>query len=126
LPLLALVLAVTGVVANAPLVVVAWAWSIGPRGRVGAALAATIALASVALDTARRPRPPAVHTQVPQWWGHRFGPWWAAARYGLRLGLGPATILNTWLWWAGVDVRGDLGVRLHPDRGDAGRHGRPA
>ncbi len=46
-------------------------------------------------------RPLAVHRQVPQWWGHRYGPFAAAARYGLRMGVGPATLLNTWLWWAG-------------------------
>lgn len=47
-------------------------------------------------------RPLAVHRQVPQWWGHRYGPLAAAARYGPRLGVGPATILTTWLWWAGL------------------------
>jgi hypothetical protein len=52
------------------------------------------------------PRPWAIRSQVPQWWGHRFGPWWGAARYGLRLGLGPATMLNSWLWWAALIATG--------------------
>jgi hypothetical protein len=51
-----------------------------------------------------RVRPWAVRSQVPQGWGHRHGPWKAALRYGPRLGLGPATRLNTWAWWAGAAV----------------------
>lgn len=56
---------------------------------------------AVALDRAGS-RPLGVHRQVPQWWGHRYGPLAAAARYGPRLGVGPATILTTWLWWSGL------------------------
>jgi hypothetical protein len=48
------------------------------------------------------PRPLAVNRQVPQSWGHDHGPWKAAVRYGLRLGVGPATILSSWSWWAGA------------------------
>ncbi len=43
----------------------------------------------------------ALHRQVPQRWGHRYGPVAAAARYGLRMGIGPATILTSWFWWTG-------------------------
>lgn len=59
-------------------------------------------------------RPLAVHRQVPQWWGHRYGPVAAAARYGLRLGSGPATILTTWLWWLGwaAGVLGGVGPTI--------------
>jgi hypothetical protein len=65
------------------------------RPRVAATAVALALLADVA-----GLRPPAVHRQVPQGWGHRYGPVAAAARYGLRLGVGPATILTTWLWWS--------------------------
>lgn len=108
LPVLALILVVTGMVANAPMVVLALSWSAGPARRPTPVVAVVLALTSIVLDRLRRStgrlRPPAVHTQVPQWWGRRYGPWWAAARYGLRLGIGPATILNTWMWWAGVFI----------------------
>jgi hypothetical protein len=50
------------------------------------------------------PRPLAVNRQVPQSWGHDHGPWKAAVRYGLRLGVGPATILSSWSWWAGAFI----------------------
>lgn len=123
LPLLTSLLAVTGVLANAPVIALAGLWSIGPDRPVSAVVAAVLAAAAVALDVAYRSgreslrwlRPPAVHTQVPQWWGQRYGPWWAAARYGFRLGFGPATILNTWMWWAGVVIvvsRGPLPTLL--------------
>ena len=106
LPLLALLLAVTGLFANAPVVAVAVIWSATIGVKVPPLGAAVLAAAAVGLDVAHRagrgPRPIAVHTQVPQGWGHRHGAWWAAARYGLRLGFGPATILNTWTWWAGM------------------------
>ncbi len=62
------------------------------------------ALLDWALIAKGRPRPWAIRSQVPQWWGHKFGPWWGSARYGLRLGFGPATMLNSWLWWAGLFV----------------------
>lgn len=108
LPVLAAVLAITGVAANAPVVVLSWLWSAGPDRRVSSVVAALLAVGAVALDvryrTGRGLRPPAVHTQVPQWWGQHHGPWWAAVRYGLRLGLGPATILNTWTWWAAMAI----------------------
>ena len=114
-PLLGLILVTTGLLANLPLVLLAWAWSAGAHVRAAPEVAALLAFASVALDIAHRggrgPRPFAVHTQVPQWWGHRYGPWWAAARFGLRLGLGPATILTTWTWWAGAMVAGSWGPR---------------
>jgi hypothetical protein len=51
-----------------------------------------------------RPRPWAVNRQVPQSWGHQHGPWKAALRYGPRLAVGPATILTSWAWWAGLFI----------------------
>lgn len=53
----------------------------------------------------------AIHRQVPQWWGHRYGPVAAAARYGLRMGVGPATILSSWFWWTGVVLAAMASVR---------------
>jgi hypothetical protein len=50
----------------------------------------------------------AIHRQVPQWWGHQYGPLAAAARYGLRMGVGPATILTSWFWWTGTLIGGLL------------------
>jgi hypothetical protein len=50
----------------------------------------------------------AIHRQVPQWWGHQYGPLAAAARYGLRMGVGPATILTSWFWWTGALIGGLL------------------
>ena len=94
--------------ANAPVVALAFFWSVGPARRPTPVAAVVLALTSIVLDRVHRStgrlRPPAVHTQVPQWWGQRYGPWWAAIRYGLRLGVGPATILNTWMWWAGAII----------------------
>lgn len=62
-------------------------------------VAAVVVLLGGALDAARV-RPLDAHRQVPQAWGHRHGPMLAAARYGVRLGVGPATILASWLWWS--------------------------
>jgi hypothetical protein len=53
---------------------------------------------------AAQPRPWSVNRQVSQSWGHEHGPWKAALRYGFRLGVGPATILNSWSWWVGAVV----------------------
>jgi hypothetical protein len=43
--------------------------------------------------------PPSVSRQVPQLWGRIFSPRVVAVLYGARLGVGPLTILRTWLWW---------------------------
>jgi hypothetical protein len=51
------------------------------------------------LEAVGRPKPLAVRRQVPQLWGRIFGPRTVAVLYGARLGVGPATILPTWLWW---------------------------
>jgi hypothetical protein len=66
-------------------------------------------LLAIGLDTAARiglrwARPLAVFRQVPRNYGHRFGPWRAAVRYGLRMGFGPATILVSWVWWAAFAI----------------------
>ncbi|HWH31138.1 MAG TPA: hypothetical protein VNU01_00550 [Egibacteraceae bacterium] len=62
-----------------------------------------MALAAVVLDLlATLPRgiqPPSVRTQVPVEWSRLFAPPVVALLYGARLGVGPLTILPTWLWW---------------------------
>lgn len=45
-----------------------------------------------------------VRRQVPQYWGRIFSPQLTAVLYGARLGVGPLTILPTWLWWAAMAV----------------------
>lgn len=72
-------------------------------------VAASLGLVSVVLDVlwrrgVRAVRPWSVLRQVPQDWGHEHGSWWAAVRYGFRMGFGPATILNSWTWWAGFVI----------------------
>jgi hypothetical protein len=71
-------------------------------------------MGSLALDVAYRrglriARPLAVFRQVPRSWGHIVGPWWAAVRYGFRMGFGPATILVSWSWWVGFVVTASAG-----------------
>ncbi len=80
--------------------------SVGP---VSGGVAGVWGLVAVGLDTFLVPRyrwarPLAVFRQVPRDYGHRFGPWRAAARYGLRMGFGPATILVSWVWWVAFIV----------------------
>ncbi len=77
-------------------------------GSVGIRTLATICLLTGLADVAYRrwgrPRPLALYRQVPRYWGHKNGPWKASLRYGLRMGVGPATILTTWTWWAALVV----------------------
>jgi hypothetical protein len=70
--------------------------------------AALVGLAVLA-DLGRRPRPFAVGRQVPQEWGRLLDPPVAATLYGARLGVGPLTILSTWLWWAAMAVAVSMG-----------------
>lgn len=63
-------------------------------------LAALMVAVAVVADVVGRPRPPAVHRQVPRAWARVFPIRVAAVLYGARLGVGPLTILSTWLWWA--------------------------
>jgi hypothetical protein len=71
-------------------------------------IAVTVGLLDAGLAWRKGPRPWSVRSQVPRLWGHESGPWLAAARYGLRLGLGPATILNSWMWWGATVIAGSL------------------
>ena len=69
-----------------------------------AAPVAPVVLVAVALDALGRPRPLCARRQVPQLWGRIFAPETAAVLYGARLGVGPLTILTSWLWWAALVV----------------------
>ncbi len=105
--MLALLLLGTGLLTNFPLIGLSLlARRVAPVVSFSPHWAAVVAVGGALLDAMLiakgRPRPWAVRSQVPQWWGHRYGPWWGSTRYGLRLGFGPATLLNSWLWWAGV------------------------
>lgn len=65
---------------------------------VGAALVGGAALA----DLIGWPPVASVRRQVPQAWSRLFAPVTVAGLYGARLGVGPLTVLNTWLWWAAL------------------------
>jgi hypothetical protein len=67
---------------------------------------AVVVGAPIALDAAGV-APLSVRRQVPQLWGRIFAAPTVAALYGARLGVGPLTILRTWLWW-GAFVLGAL------------------
>lgn len=80
----------------------------------GPSALALLVVAGVAADLAwrrlGRPRPLSVGRQVPQSWGRLFGPRVVALLYGGRLGVGPLTMLNTWLWWASALGAASLGA----------------
>lgn len=63
-----------------------------------------MALIAVVADIVRlrlgQPIPLSIGRQVPVEWGRLFDPRVVALLYGARLGVGPLTMLSTWLWWA--------------------------
>jgi hypothetical protein len=61
-------------------------------------VSAAVVAAALVADLVVRPLD--VRRQVPQVWGRMFGARTVAVLYGARLGVGPLTILTTWLWWA--------------------------
>ncbi len=67
---------------------------------------AGLTLVALALDAVHMklgwPRPVALHRQVPQQWGKLLSAPVVAGLYGARLGVGPLTMLTTWLWWAAM------------------------
>jgi hypothetical protein len=73
------------------------------RAAVAVVLGAALVL-ELAWSFGGRPAPWSVRRQVPQVWSRLFGPATVAVLYGLRLGIGPATILATWWWWAATVV----------------------
>jgi hypothetical protein len=91
---------------------VAWALArlpVLPRGLV-LGLVAVALIADEVFRRAGRPRPWAVGRQVPQDWSRYFSPPTVAVLYGGRLGIGPATILRSWLWWATLVIAASAGV----------------
>ena len=68
--------------------------------RATALIVAVAAAGDLVHARSGRLRPWALGRQVPQTWGHGRPAELVALRYGLRLGVGPATILTSWLWWA--------------------------
>ncbi len=64
------------------------------------ALTLTAVLADVAMLRFGRPKPLSIGRQVPVEWGRLFDSRVVALLYGARLGVGPLTMLSTWLWWA--------------------------
>jgi hypothetical protein len=92
-----LVLALSGAVTGA---LVGFAAGVVP---LPDAPAVPVAVGAAVLDALRVPVL-AVRRQVPQYWGRIFGPRLVALLYGARLGVGPLTLLPTWLWWAAIVV----------------------
>lgn len=80
------------------------AWTVSPLPPLDGATVVTAAWVAVLLDVIHRStgrlRPPAVGRQVPQEWSRVFDPSVVAVLYGSRLGVGPLTVLSSWLWWA--------------------------
>jgi len=62
-----------------------------------------VALPAALLDAVNVPTL-SVRRQVPQYWGRLFAARTTAVLYGARLGIGPLTIMPTWLWWAAMAV----------------------
>ncbi len=65
-----------------------------------------IVAAGVVLDATRlvtgRPRPVTLGRQVPREWGRLLPLPVTSFLYGGRLGVGPLTILSTWMWWVAL------------------------
>jgi hypothetical protein len=85
------------------------AWSVAGGGVVTVAACVVAVVGTLALDVSPLP-PVSVRRQVPQAWGRLFGAPTVAVLYGARLGVGPLTILRTWLWWAALIVAASAGV----------------
>ena len=88
-------------------------WAIARLPQLSAAVTAGVVAVAAAADLLHRqgrgPAPLSVRRQVPREWSRLFAPRTVAALYGARLGVGPLTILVTWLWWAAVAGAASLG-----------------
>ena len=79
-------------------------WSVARLPGASKPLAALVVAVAIGFDVVGLPRPLAVGRQVPRRWAQVLPLRVAAVLYGARLGVGPATILPTWLWWAAAVV----------------------
>ncbi len=79
--------------------------ALSPADRQPMAIVGIVAVGLV-LDAGRlltgRPRPVTLGRQVPREWGRLLPLTVTAFLYGGRLGVGPLTILSTWMWWAAL------------------------
>ena len=83
--------------------------ALAPSAIAAAAVVAVAALADVAVSRGWLWRPLALRRQVPREWSDLFAPGTVAVLYGARLGVGPLTLLPTWLWWAAALLGALLG-----------------
>lgn len=88
---------------------VAAVWDALGLPHASATAAVLLAAVAIALDALDRPHPLDTGRQVPQLWGRVFSPETVAVLYGARLGVGPLTILTSWLWWAAIATAVTLG-----------------
>lgn len=79
---------------------VALQWTPRLDMRVLLVLAMVAVVADVSSVRFGQPKPLSVGKQVPVEWGRLFDARVVAVLYGARLGVGPLTMLSTWLWWA--------------------------
>jgi hypothetical protein len=90
------------------------AWALANLPEMAAAAALAVVVGAVGLDLLARRwarlAPPSVGRQVPREWSRYFTPSTVAVLYGARLGVGPATMLPSWLWWALVVLAASAGV----------------
>jgi hypothetical protein len=75
-------------------------WAVARLPGASKPLAALVVAVAVGFDVMGLPRPLCSGRQVPRSWARLLPLRIAALLYGARLGVGPATILPTWLWWA--------------------------
>lgn len=68
------------------------------------------ALAELTWIVRQQPQPLSVRCQVPRLWARVFPLAGATILYGLRLGVGPFTILRSWFWWAGLVLAASTGA----------------
>jgi hypothetical protein len=89
-------------------------WQAADGGPATPSVAAAALLVGAAGDVAYLLRgvaqPLSIRTQVPRLWARIFPLAGATALYGLRLGVGPLTILRSWLWWSGSLVAATHGA----------------
>ena len=101
---------VFGLIADLMLTVV----GAGGSPPVGPTMIVGVIGVGLGLDVCRlasgHPRPLTLGRQVPREWGRLLPLPVAAFLYGGRLGVGPLTILSTWMWWATLVAAALVGV----------------